>query len=44
MSNHKKDNWFSWGILILWGFLAWPIAIIYLIIKSQERDKGGQRK
>lgn len=35
----KKEKWFSWGYLIFWLILFWPAAIVYIMIKSREREK-----
>ena len=35
----KKEKWFSMGWLIFWLIFFWPVAIVYMIIKSQERKK-----
>jgi len=34
----KKEKWFSLGWLIFWIIIAWPIAIIYIIIKSKNKN------
>jgi hypothetical protein len=32
----KKKRFYSLGWLIFWIIVFWPIAVIYLIIKSME--------
>ena len=32
-----KKQWFSWGWLIFWIIVFFPIAIIYILIKMGER-------
>ena len=31
------ENWFSWGVLIFWIVVCFPIAIIYILIKMGDR-------
>ena len=33
-----KEHWFSWGWLVFWIIVFWPVAIIYLLIKSKEKN------
>jgi hypothetical protein len=35
----KQENWFSWGWLIFWIILCFPIAIIYLLVKMGNKKK-----
>jgi len=30
-------KWFSWGWLIFWIIVAYPIAIVYLLIKYGDK-------
>lgn len=30
-------KWFSWGWLIFWLIVAWPIAIYYIIMKGNKK-------
>jgi hypothetical protein len=35
-----KTKWFSWGWLIFWIIVCWPVAIVYMLIKMGNRNKG----
>lgn len=33
----KNQHWFSWGWLIFWIIVFFPIAIIYILIKYGDK-------
>jgi len=37
MSQIPQDKWFSWGWLIFWLIVFFPIAFVYLIIKMGNK-------
>lgn len=35
MKRTKREFKGSWGVVVLWGILLWPVAIVYYLMKCE---------